>query len=46
MWPARRGIPRLADPPTADRILLRLQRLSQPFGTAILIEDGVGRIKL
>src|SRR5207302_262120 len=37
---ADRGLPRPADPPTANRILGRLRRLSQPFGTDITIEDG------
>jgi poly-gamma-glutamate capsule biosynthesis protein CapA/YwtB (metallophosphatase superfamily) len=43
---ADRGIPRLADPATAVRILQRLQRLSEPFGTTITIDDGVGRVTL
>ncbi|MEU9348996.1 CapA family protein [Streptomyces sp. NPDC048278] len=43
---ADRGIPRLADPPIADRILQRLQRLSKPFGTEITIKDGIGHLSL
>jgi hypothetical protein len=43
---ADRGIPRLADPPTAQRILRRLQRLSEPFGTEIALRKGVGRLSL
>jgi poly-gamma-glutamate capsule biosynthesis protein CapA/YwtB (metallophosphatase superfamily) len=43
---ADRGIPRPADPPAADRILRRLQRLSKPFGTAIAIKDGIGHLNL
>lgn len=43
---ADRGIPQLADPATADRILRRLQRLSQGFGTEIAVENGIGRLKL
>ncbi|MCH8864704.1 MAG: CapA family protein, partial [Chloroflexi bacterium] len=35
---ANRGVPRLAPPETADRILERLQELSAPFGTIIEIE--------
>lgn len=42
---ADRGIPRLADPATGDRILRRLQRLSQVFGTKIIVENGIGRIE-
>jgi poly-gamma-glutamate capsule biosynthesis protein CapA/YwtB (metallophosphatase superfamily) len=42
---ADRGIPRLADPPTANRILQRLRRLSQPFGTDLTIEDGIGHLR-
>jgi len=43
---ADRGIPRLADPPTAERILRRLQRLSKAFGTEIAIREGVGHLSL
>lgn len=43
---ANRGIPRLAPEPQARGILMRLQKLSEPFGTAILIEGGVGIIRL
>jgi hypothetical protein len=43
---ADRGIPRPADPPTAERILRRLQRLSKPFGTEIVIREGVGHLVL
>ena len=42
---ANRGVPRLAPPETADRILERLQELSAPFGTIIEIEDHVGVIR-
>ena len=42
---ANRGVPRLAPPETADRILERLQELSAPFGTDIEIEDHVGVIR-
>jgi poly-gamma-glutamate synthesis protein (capsule biosynthesis protein) len=38
----RRGTARLADPAKARAILERLQALSAPFGTQLLIEDGVG----
>ncbi|MEU1182483.1 hypothetical protein ABZ464_33545 [Streptomyces sp. NPDC005820] len=41
-----RGIPRLADPPAADRILQRLQWLSKPFGTEIAIGEGIGLLGL
>ncbi|WP_069758150.1 CapA family protein [Streptomyces sp. LUP47B] len=43
---ADRGIPRLADRPTAERILLRLQRLSKPLGTQITIREGIGHLSL
>ncbi|WP_405876205.1 CapA family protein [Streptomyces sp. NBC_00005] len=43
---ADRGIPRLAEPAAAERILRRLQRLSEPFGTEILIKEGIGHLIL
>ncbi|MCW6532618.1 CapA family protein [Sphingomonas sp. MMSM20] len=43
---ADRGVPHLADPATGARILERLARLSQPFGTKIAIDKGVGVIRL
>ena len=43
---ARRGVPRLASPEVARRVLDRLRKLSEPFGTTIDIEDGVGIIRL
>lgn len=43
---AHRGIPRTASPEAARRILERLQRLSQPYGTVISISGGVGVIRL
>src|SRR5262245_22771293 len=42
---AHRGIPRLASPQMAQRILTRLQKLSQPLGTTITIENNVGVIR-
>jgi poly-gamma-glutamate synthesis protein (capsule biosynthesis protein) len=42
---ADRGVPRLADTAVAKTILERLRRLSQPFGTRIDIEQGVGVIR-
>ena len=42
---AHRGVPRLADSVTAGRILGRLQQLSEPYGTEISIEEGVGLIR-
>ena len=42
---AHRGVPRLASPATAQRILTRLQKLSQPFGTTIAIEGNIGVIR-
>lgn len=43
---AGRGVPHMADAATGARILERLQRLSQPYGTQIAIERGVGVIRL
>jgi poly-gamma-glutamate synthesis protein (capsule biosynthesis protein) len=40
------GIPRLAHGADAQRILSRVQRYSEPFGTQISIERDVGSIKL
>ena len=42
---ARRGIPRIAPPETAQRILTRLQALSAPYGTTIVIEGNIGVIR-
>lgn len=42
---AHRGLPRMASPATAQRILERLQRLSTPLGTSITIEGNVGVIR-
>lgn len=41
---SQRGIPMIAPPEIAQRILLRLQDLSRPLGTTIAIEDNVGVI--
>jgi hypothetical protein len=41
-----RGYPQAADPASANEILARLQKLSQPFGTNIVINNGVGTIKI
>jgi len=43
---AHRGIPRLASPQMAQRILTRLQKLSAPLGTTIAIENNIGVIRL
>ena len=43
---SRRGLPRMASPETAQRILQRLQKLSEPFGTKISIEGNVGVIRV
>ena len=40
------GIPRMAAPDVAQRILQRLQALSKPFGTSIAIEGNVGVIRV
>ena len=41
---SRRGVPRMASPEVAQRILQRLQKLSEPLGTKIDIEGNVGVI--
>lgn len=43
---SQRGIPRVPKPEVAARILRRLQRMSEPFGTKIEVEDGIGVIYL
>jgi poly-gamma-glutamate synthesis protein (capsule biosynthesis protein) len=40
------GVPRLADPDLAVKILQHLQEMSKPFGTDIEIENGIGHIKI
>lgn len=40
----RRGTPELATGDRAETILARLAALSEPFGTEIVLEDGIGRI--
>jgi len=39
-----RGYPRLADAATETKILQRLQKLSEPYGTNIVIDNGIGTI--
>ncbi|NWK94234.1 capsule biosynthesis protein [Sphingobium lactosutens] len=43
---AARGVPHMADMATGTRILERLQLLSQPYGTRIVIDRGTGYIKI
>ena len=43
---SRRGIPMMPSPEMAQRVLEKMQRLSQPFGTTITIENGVGVIRV
>jgi Bacterial capsule synthesis protein PGA_cap len=40
------GIPMTPSPEMAQRVLEKLQRLSEPFGTKITIEKGVGVIRI
>jgi poly-gamma-glutamate synthesis protein (capsule biosynthesis protein) len=42
---SKRGLPMPAPPAIATRILQRLQKLSEPFGTKITIEGNVGIIR-
>ena len=44
--PMRRGMPYLADPANAQRILANLQKFSAPFGTKIEIQGSVGVIRI
>ena len=43
---SRRGIPMTAPPEIAQRILTRLQDLSEPLGTTITIEGNIGVIRV
>ena len=43
---AHRGLPRIASAPVAQRILTRLQKLSEPLGTTIAIENNIGVIRV
>lgn len=43
---ARRGIPYLASPENANRILADIQQYSQQFGTKIVVENSVGIIRV
>lgn len=43
---ADRGFPRLASPPVARVILERIQRESEPFGTKVEIDHGIGLIRV
>jgi poly-gamma-glutamate capsule biosynthesis protein CapA/YwtB (metallophosphatase superfamily) len=43
---SRRGIPKMAPPEAAQRILTKLQALSKPFGTNVTIQGNVGIIKV
>jgi poly-gamma-glutamate synthesis protein (capsule biosynthesis protein) len=42
---ADRGVPKIAGAELSKTILQRVQRLSQPFGTRIVIQDGLGLIR-
>lgn len=42
---ANRGVPRLASPEVARRVLARLRELSAPYGTRIVVENGIGIIR-
>ncbi len=42
----QRGEPRLAGPELSRKIVKRVERLSEPFGTRIEFSDGVGRVIL
>lgn len=40
------GIPRVPQPEVAQRILKRLQKISEPYATKIAIEDNIGIIRV
>lgn len=42
----QRGRPMMADGDVAKVVLERFQRMSEPFGTKIDIQDGIGNIQL
>ena len=42
----RRGIPMIPSPEVARQILEKMQRISQPYGTKIAIENGIGIIRI
>jgi poly-gamma-glutamate capsule biosynthesis protein CapA/YwtB (metallophosphatase superfamily) len=43
---SRRGIPMVPSPEMAKKVLEKLQKLSAPYGTKIVIENGVGVIRV
>ena len=43
---AHRGVPGTARPEVGQQILETMQRLSEPYGTTIVINDGVGVIRV
>jgi poly-gamma-glutamate capsule biosynthesis protein CapA/YwtB (metallophosphatase superfamily) len=43
---SKRGRPVLAESTAAEDILRRLQKLSHPYGTNILIQDGIGTVTI
>jgi poly-gamma-glutamate synthesis protein (capsule biosynthesis protein) len=43
---SEKGIPRVAAPDVAQRILQRLQKISEPYGTVISIQDNIGVIRV
>ena len=43
---SQRGRPLLAEGEVAQRMLERMQRMSEPFGTVMAIEEGVGVVRI
>ena len=41
-----RGRPRLASPELSRKIIEDVARLSEPFGTSVVFEDGIGKVQL
>ena len=43
---SQKGAPRLSTGEVAQRILMRMQRISRPLGTRIAIQDDIGIINV
>ena len=43
---SQRGRPKLAEPASAKRILEKMVKLSEPYGTEIAIIEGIGNVKV
>ena len=43
---SQKGRPMLAKGELADKILVIIKKLSEPYGTKIIVKDGVGVVEL